>query len=122
VPFRAGNAFPVFCRLHCRSEYDLAWKRGRKLHCGHFLVIVLQKNCGPTRLGLTVSRKIGGAVARNRIKRLLREYFRLAYDSLPASVDFSIVAKKGAEKLDFEGVAMELRLLQSLQRTQSTSC
>ncbi len=122
MSFRAGNAFPAFCRLHCRREFDLVWKRGRKLHSGHFLVIVLEKNCGPTRLGLTVSRKIGGAVARNRLKRLLREYFRLSYDFLPTSIDLSIVAKKGAESLDFEGVAMELNMLQSLHRAQSTSC
>lgn len=118
---RAGNRFPPSCRLHSRKEFDLVWKGGRKIHASHFLIIILQKNCGPTRLGLTVSRKIGGAVTRNRVKRQLREYFRLSYDVLPSSVDLLIVAKKGAESLSSELIALELDILKIFQPIQSTS-
>lgn len=92
------------------------------MHVAHFLLIVLQRSCGPTRLGLTVSRKIGGAVARNRIKRLLREYFRLSYDQLPQSIDLVIVAKKNADSLGYEGVVMEMQILKAEHLAQSTSC
>lgn len=118
----AGNRYPPSCRLHSRKDFDLIWKGGRKSHVSHFLIIVLQKNCGPTRLGLTVSRKIGGAVARNRVKRKLREYFRLSYDMFPSSVDVLIVAKKGAASLSSEMIANELDILKFLRPIQSASC
>jgi len=111
---RAGNKFPPSCRLHSRKEFDLIWKGGRKIHASHFLVVILQKKCGPTRLGLTVSRKIGGAVARNRVKRLLREHFRLSYNLLPSSVDVLIVAKKGAASLTADRLALEMDFLKRL--------
>lgn len=122
VSYKAGSNFPTLCRLHCRKEYDAVWKGGRKIHVNHFLIIVLQKKCGPTRLGLTVSRKIGGAVARNRLKRLLREYFRLSYNFLPPSIELLIVAKKGAASLTFEGVSKELDFLKARYPSQSESC
>lgn len=53
-----------------------------------------------SRLGLVVSRKVGDACARNRVKRLLREYFRLHRHELSSTVDLVVVARKGAAELD----------------------
>jgi len=106
--FRTGNGFPPDRRLHCRAEYDRVWKNGRRRHTPHFQLIVMHKPCGPTRLGITVSRKIGGAVARNRVKRLVREFFRLHYDQLPGSADLVVVAKRGAADLTFQQLSAEL--------------
>ncbi len=65
---------------------------------------------GP-RLGLVVTRRFGKAVRRNRMKRLLREFFRRHKTRLP-SRDLVIMAKKGAEALNYDQVAEELgRLL-----------
>lgn len=122
MPFGKGNSFPPACRLHCRNEFDRVWKGGRKRHAAHFLVIIMQRPCGPTRLGLTVSRKIGGAVARNRVKRLLREFFRLSCDRLPSSADLVIVAKKGAAELTYEEVATELQFLKAEHTIPSAPC
>lgn len=51
---------------------------------------------GRTRLGLSVSRKVGNAVTRNRWKRLLREAFRLTREELPAGLDLIVIPRKSA--------------------------
>lgn len=51
---------------------------------------------GPTRLGLSVSRKVGGAVCRNRWKRLIREAFRQSRATLPPGLDLVVRPKRGA--------------------------
>lgn len=61
------------------------------------------------RLGLTVSRKVGNAVARNHVKRRVREWFRVERDQLPEHVDLVVIARPGAAQLDSAGVAASLR-------------
>lgn len=61
------------------------------------------------RLGLTVSRKVGNAVARNHVKRRVREWFRAERAALPDGVDLVVIAKPGAADLDSAGVRDSLR-------------
>ncbi len=61
----------------------------------------------PSRLGITVTRKIGGAVQRNRIKRVVREAFRLSPDRLPRGIDLVVIAKPGAHELGLAEVTAE---------------
>ncbi len=103
--------FPSDYRLRVRSEFLRTWDRGRRYHTDHFIVVVMQKSDGPTRLGVTASKKVGGAVQRNRVKRLVREFFRLNYKRLDPQADLSIIAKKGASDLRYEAVCDELKKL-----------
>jgi len=107
-----GNEFPKAHRLRKRNEFQQINQLGRKFHTPHFLVFGLQEQT-TLRIGVTVSRKVGGAVARNRIKRYLREYFRTQRLRFLLIGSVSIIAKRGAAQLDFQGVAGELDQLLS---------
>lgn len=85
---------------------------GRKLHSDSFLVFVLPRSeTGGTRVGVTASRKLGGAVARNRVKRLVREVFRRHRLLFPTGLDVVFIAKKSAVDADYEQVVREIETL-----------
>jgi len=74
------------------------------------------------RLGLTVSRRVGNAVQRNRVKRRLREFFRLNKDRLPVA-DIVIIAQPGAAELDCQALDRELTIaLRPSRRRVNLSC
>ncbi len=112
TPTVKGTAsFTKADRLRRRSEYLRAQAQGKRIYSRHFGVTLAPMGTPAPRLGLVVSKRFGKAVRRNRMKRLLREFFRRHKGKLP-SRDLVIMAKKGAEILNYEQVAEELgRLL-----------
>jgi len=78
---------------------------------GHFLVIYTKGRNGKTRLGITVTRKVGNAVTRNRIKRLSREFFRQNPCRVQGIWNINIIAKKSAAYLSGEQIFKSLRAL-----------
>jgi len=63
-------------RIRKRSEYQALYESARRIPSKSFVLFVRKNDFGHPRLGITVSRRIGGAVQRNRAKRLMREIFR----------------------------------------------
>lgn len=91
-------SFPKESRIRKHAEYTECYEVGRRLHTRHFLIFVAPPANGEkgVRLGTAVSRKVGSAVVRNRLKRLVRESFRLRLKSLPLDARLVVVAKRGA--------------------------
>lgn len=114
----AGEGFPKRARLLKRSEFLRLSRAGKKSQTAHFVVLKKTNDKGDNRLGITVSTKVGNAVARNRIKRLVREFFRRHSGELPSPQDIVIIARKGAGELSLEEAARELREALTTQRSR----
>jgi ribonuclease P protein component len=122
------EAFPRRLRLRRRREFLRVQRSGAKHHTRFFLVFVAPtpSEAAPveagglpgTRLGVTVTRKVGKAVKRNRIKRLVREVFRRERGALPAGLDMVWVAKRDAVGTTFEDVVHDMRTLAGRLRSR----
>ena len=85
--------FPPSRRMKASAAFDRAYARRKSASDGVLIVYACENGLPHPRLGCSVSRKVGGAVVRNRWRRLLREAFRLHRGSLPAGVDLVVIPK-----------------------------
>ena len=90
----AGEGFPKANRLLKKREFDRVFARKCSTGAGPVVVYAEKNEIGLPRLGLVVSRKHGGAVARNAWKRRLREAFRLEKQNLPQDLDLVVLPRQ----------------------------
>jgi ribonuclease P protein component len=99
---------PARLRLRHTRDFDAAYARGRRLGDGFFTVTATSNETGVPRLGLAVAVRVaGGAVARNRIRRIIRESFRLHQRELPA-LDLVVSARPKVREASSEALRASL--------------
>jgi ribonuclease P protein component len=101
-------AFPKAARLLMRRDFLALQRRGKRQHCAHFVVITTPAAGKRSRLGITVTRRFGNAVIRNRMKRVVREFFRVCQRSIIPARDILVIPRPGAERLTSAQIAEEL--------------
>lgn len=96
-------------RIRKRADFLRVQSSGQRASTPHFVLLVAARGdpVGASRLGLVVTKKIGHAAARSRVKRLCRECFRTWPDLVPDGIDLVVIAKEGAPDLDLATVRGE---------------
>ena len=94
-------------RLSRSRDFDAVYRKGRSVSTRYLVLYSFPRDDGGgPRLGLAVSRKVGGAVTRNRVKRRLRAAFDQLASSLPAGTDYVLIVRPGlAEAAESRGFA-----------------
>lgn len=95
-------------RLARAADFKKLASQGRKLYSPGFIVYVKENDQGYPRLGVSVSRRVGKATRRNRLKRLVREFFRLNKNQLPPSCDILVICRYDCQVDDLASVTQEL--------------
>lgn len=100
-----------FQSIKKNGDFKAVYKMGRSYANKYLIMYVLQREDGNTRIGISVSKKVGNSVIRHRITRLLRESYRLNMDMFQNSIDIVIVARaaaKGKKYSEIESALLHL--------------
>ena len=89
-------------RILKRHEFMALAKSGRRIQNENFIAVFSPGRHNRSRLGITVTKKVGQAVKRNRIKRLVREFFRLNRQFISGAWDINIIAKNQSADITSE--------------------
>ncbi|WP_438433611.1 ribonuclease P protein component [Gorillibacterium sp. sgz500922] len=103
-------------RLRKREDFNRVYRRGKSTANLQFVLYFLpQREPGPFRLGVSVSKKLGNAVVRNSIRRRMKEIVRLNADKIQPGLDVVIIARKPVASMDY--AEMERSLLHVIRRS-----
>lgn len=116
-PAEPRGRFRAPSRVRKRREYQAIQSEGVRVSLAHFVLILAARSAAPDampRLGITASRKIGGAVVRNRAKRLIREAFRATRELFAPDIDVVVIVKRELAGLRLGDVVEEWQSARAL--------
>ncbi len=99
----ASERFPRSLRLRRSEDYKRVQRKGRRRHAPHLVMVWLNADREKPRFGMAVSRKVGNAVVRNRVKRWLRESFRKQRGDL-TNLDAVFIARPSASDATYSEI------------------
>ena len=102
--------------LKKNSDFQLVFKKGKSKANKQFIMYVLKNDLDKNFLGISVSKKVGNSVVRHRIKRLLKESYRLHENLFNSGLSIVIIARKGADELDFHQTKESILHLMKLHK------
>lgn len=105
----SDEAYSKADRLRKRTEFIHVSQRGKKIQNRYFIAYYCQGQHIASRLGITVTKRVGKAVTRNRIKRIAREHFRKNRRIVQPYLDINVIAKKEAADLTTEEMFRSLK-------------
>ena len=115
IPLSRRFRYPASRRLRKRRDFLRVQDKNARVTTRHFVLLLAPRPAkGPCRLGVVASKKIGGAVVRNRAKRLLREVFRTRPGLFPDDIDLVVIARTGAADLTCAAAHRELENISQL--------
>lgn len=116
----SSQCLPREQRLRRRPDFLRVQSGGVRVTSKHFVFLMaLRTPNAPTRLGITVTRRVGCAVVRNRAKRLVRETFRQLSGHLPEGVDMVVIVRKALDGLTTPDVVREWQAVEHVLRRRA---
>jgi ribonuclease P protein component len=107
TPQPAAQRFQRENRILRRQDFLRVQRDGKRVQTRHFVIMLLPSSS--QRIGITITKRVAGAVGRNRVKRVVREVFRLNRRLFPPQCELVVVARSGADQLDYATVRDEVR-------------
>ncbi len=94
--------------LRKTEQFLRCYKKGRRCANGYLILYVCGNGLGRNRIGVVVSKKVGNSVVRHRVKRLVREVYRLSEQGFNSGLDLTVVARKDAKDADYRTIRSAL--------------
>ncbi|MDE0960683.1 MAG: ribonuclease P protein component [Planctomycetota bacterium] len=106
-----GHRLPARSRIRAKADFQKVFAHGKRRRTDHLQAVIHPSGAEWSRIGLAVSRKVGNAVVRNRLKRRLREIFRLHRELAPEMRDIIFIPRPGCSSISYDVLAEEARWL-----------
>ncbi len=103
-------------RLQDSIQFSAVYKNGKFKANKYLVMYILENNTSYNRLGISVSKKVGNSVVRHRVKRLIKESYRLQENMFNSGLDIVIVARGSASSVSYKEIDSALSHLSSLHK------